>query len=40
MSVCRGDGGLSFSRKDLAELLVFYNMKPLPLDNVVRQLEK
>lgn len=29
-----------FSRKALSELLIFYGMKPLPLDNIIRQLVK
>lgn len=36
--VCKAQGRLTFSRRQLAEQLVFYRMKPLPLDPIVRQL--
>jgi len=38
--ICQTQRRLSFSREELRELLVFYQMKPLPLDNVLRQLVK
>lgn len=38
--VCVAERKLTFSRKYLSELLVFYGMKPLPLDAILRQLVK